>query len=115
MAVYRALAIFKVNRSSLVRYGNPRENNVESKCVSSTSAGTCGRRYNAERRKTSGKTVFSSLQNTQSTDLPSQMFLSLSFVTYPVDNERVLQSILLVLPECLATLSTPLGAGNCLN
>jgi hypothetical protein len=52
---FRASAVFRVNVSSLVRYGNLGENNVENKCVPSTSAGTCPQRYNAEHLKTSGQ------------------------------------------------------------
>jgi len=116
VVLYRALAIFTVNISSQVRYGNPRENKVKNKSVPSTSAGRCRRWYNADHLKKSG-------QRSSVSFLP-QLSRSLLFLNYPVDNERVRQSMLLVQPVRLATLATrlaktycitPQSAGNCLN
>jgi hypothetical protein len=95
VVLYRALALFTVKLSSLVRFGNPRENNVENKCAPSTSGGTCRRRYNADHLKTPGQRGSVSLFTKQSTELLPQFSHSLSFLSRPVDNDRDRQSILL--------------------
>ena len=107
VALYRALAVFTVNLSSLgveILWKITWKINVllrhQPARVHSGTMQTISRHPDRQ-------TVFRSLQNKQSTELLPQWPHSLWFLTYPVDNEHLTQSILLVQPGCWATLSTP--------